>query len=96
MTVQVRAAGRRIQVSVADQGPGIPLHAREPVFERFWSGSDCGGHSGLGLAIGRTIARRHGGELRLGESRSGCCELVVELPAASIDGVLSMAPPDAA
>lgn len=96
VAVQVQAADRQIQVSVADQGPGIPLHDREQVFERFWSGSDRGGHSGLGLAIGRAIARRHGGELRLGESRSGCCELVVELPAASIDGVLSMAPPDAA
>jgi signal transduction histidine kinase len=51
------------------------------VFERFWSGADRGGHSGLGLAIGRAIARRHGGELRLGESRAGRCELVVALPA---------------
>lgn len=41
---------------------------------------DAGGHSGLGLAITRSIAQRHGGELRLGESRPGRCVLVVELP----------------
>jgi signal transduction histidine kinase len=81
VSLQVRRASRLIRVTVADQGPGIPLQDREQVFERFWSGSDRGGHSGLGLAIGRAIARRHGGELRLGESREGRCELVVELPA---------------
>jgi signal transduction histidine kinase len=80
VSVEVRRLGRRLRIAVADQGPGIPAQAREQVFERFWSGSDRGGHSGLGLAIGRAIARRHGGELRLGESRPGCCELVVELP----------------
>ena len=81
--LQVSRVGRLIRVVVADQGPGIPLQDREQVFQRFWSGADRGGHSGLGLAIGRAIARRHGGELLLGESRAGRCELVVELP--SID-----------
>ena len=72
-----------LRVEVIDGGPGIEPEQREQVFERFWSGSDqadAGGHSGLGLAIARSIARRHGGELRLGESRPGRCELVVELP----------------
>jgi signal transduction histidine kinase len=81
VSLQVKREGRLIRVTVADQGPGIPLYDRERVFERFWSGADRGGHSGLGLAIGRAIARRHGGELRLGESRAGRCELVVALPA---------------
>ena len=81
VSVLVQRAGRLIRVTVADEGPGIPLQHRERIFERFWSGADRGGHSGLGLAIGRAIARRHGGELRLGESRAGRCELVVELPA---------------
>jgi len=81
VSVQVHRAGRLIRVTVADEGPGIPLQDREQVFERFWSGADLGGHSGLGLAIGHAIARRHGGDLRLGESRQGRCELVVELPA---------------
>ncbi|MEB3362488.1 MAG: sensor histidine kinase [Synechococcaceae cyanobacterium] len=80
VSLEVSRTGRLIRVTVADQGPGIPPQDREQVFERFWSGADRGGHSGLGLAIGRAIARRHGGELRLGESRAGRCELVVELP----------------
>lgn len=80
VTVRVSLAARLLRVAVADQGPGIRPEDRERVFERFWTSADRGGHSGLGLAIGRAIARRHGGELRLGENRPGCCELLVELP----------------
>jgi signal transduction histidine kinase len=80
--VLAHRAGRLIRVTVADEGPGIPLQDRERMFDRFWSGADRRGQSGLGLAIGRAIARRHGGDLRLGESRPcrephdflmGCC-----------------------
>ena len=94
VSVQASTAGRLIRVSVADQGPGIPRPDHERVFERFWSGADRGGQSGLGLAIGRAIARRHGGDLRLGDSRAGRCELVVELPAAALDGSLASPPTD--
>jgi signal transduction histidine kinase len=83
VSVQVQAGGRQVRVAVCDQGAGIPIEQRERVFDRFWSGADRGGHSGLGLAIGRAIARRHGGELRLGTSRPGLCVLLVELPAIS-------------
>jgi signal transduction histidine kinase len=83
VSLEVTAASLRVQVAVCDQGPGIPMAQREQVFDRFWSGVDRGGHSGLGLAIGRAIARRNGGELRLGESRPGRCVLLVELPAAT-------------
>jgi two-component system sensor histidine kinase TctE len=71
-----------VRVAVADEGPGIPAQARERVFERFWSGTDRGGQSGLGLAIARAIASRHGGNLRVGESEGGCV-LLVELPIAA-------------
>ena len=49
------AAGPRLRVS--DDGPGIPEAVRVRLFERFSSGS--GGH-GLGLALVRAIAQRHG------------------------------------
>ena len=80
-----QAAARDIQLELSPNptchSVPCPTQDRERVFERFWSGADRGGHSGLGLAIGRAIARRHSSELRLGESRAGRCELVVALPA---------------
>ena len=82
-TVAVRllsSGRRRLRVEVEDGGPGIAPQERQRVFERFWRGRDRGGHGGLGLAIARAIARRHGGELELGESRPGRCVLQVDLP----------------
>ena len=77
-----------ITLSVCDEGPGIPEEKREKVFQRFHSdrpeGEDFGKHSGLGLAIARTIAEAHDGTL-VAASRSdkstGAC-LVLDLPAA--------------
>ena len=78
--IDVTPGARLVEVAVIDQGPGIPMPQQQQVFDRFWQGRDRGGHSGLGLAIARAIARRHGGELRLAESRPGRCVLLVELP----------------
>ena len=80
VTIAVTAGARLVRVAVMDQGPGIPLPQQEQVFDRFWKGRDRGGYSGLGLAIARAIASRHGGDLRIGESRPGHCVLLVELP----------------
>ncbi|MEB3156477.1 MAG: sensor histidine kinase [Cyanobacteriota bacterium] len=79
---QGRAQAMKLLV-VADEGPGIPPRARERVFARFWSGSDRGGQSGLGLAIAQAIAPRHGGTLGIGENEvSSGCVLFVDLPIA--------------
>jgi two-component system sensor histidine kinase ChvG len=87
--IEVRIArdDDRIETSICDQGPGIPAEAREKVFTRFHSlrpeAEDFGDHSGLGLAIGRTIAEAHDGTLvvRDADNGHGAC-LVLTLPAA--------------
>ncbi|PEQ13291.1 sensor histidine kinase [Novosphingobium sp. PC22D] len=79
--------GDRVLVSVSDEGPGIPADAREKIFERFHSlrpaSEEFGTHSGLGLAIARTIVEAHFGRLTAGaraDGREGA-RLIVSLPA---------------
>ncbi|WP_232725793.1 sensor histidine kinase [Qipengyuania seohaensis] len=51
------------RLSVVDQGPGIPAAEREKVFERFYRGTTAASGtqgSGMGLALARAIAQRHG------------------------------------
>jgi two-component system sensor histidine kinase ChvG len=56
----------RIEISVEDDGPGIPPHALERIFERFYTDrpeQGFGQNSGLGLSISRQIVEAHGGRI---------------------------------
>ncbi len=67
--IRITAAyhGDRATLEVADHGPGVPQDERDLIFERFQRGTRTGGEGGfgLGLAIGRELARRLDGELAL-------------------------------
>jgi len=88
--IVIEAARRdgRVQIAVSDEGPGIPAEARDKVFERFHSdrpeGEDFGSHSGLGLAIARTIVTAHDGTLTVTDRTGGKsgARLVIDLPEA--------------
>ncbi|AOK30520.1 histidine kinase [Burkholderia singularis] len=71
ITVRVRADGAAgaAHLEVEDTGPGIPVHERERVVERFYRilGREGDG-SGLGLAIVREIATQHGGTLTIDDN----------------------------
>ncbi len=67
--VSVAADSTAVVLTVEDSGPGIAADERERVFDRFYriAGSEASG-SGLGMAIIKAIADRHGATLTLGES----------------------------
>jgi two-component system sensor histidine kinase ChvG len=84
--VRIWAQDGRVNLSVSDDGPGIALQEREKVFDRFHSirpdEEAFGAHSGLGLAIARTIAEAHDGTLAIvdkPDSTPGAC-LMLSLP----------------
>ncbi len=86
VTVAVRRQAKHVELSVSDQGPGIPAAERERVFDPFTRlpgvRRDRAGGTGLGLAIGRRIAIAHGGTVRVDDAPGGGAMFTVELPAA--------------
>jgi signal transduction histidine kinase len=83
LVVRLCARDRGLEVTVADNGPGIAPEAREHLFELFFTTKDRG--TGLGLPLTREIVVAHGGALRAVdapmEDGGGAC-FVVWLPAA--------------
>ncbi|HET9019864.1 MAG TPA: ATP-binding protein [Acetobacteraceae bacterium] len=73
-----RLTERSVQVTVDDDGPGIPAAKREDMFKPFASGA--AGGTGLGLTIARDIVRAHGGEIVLEDSPLGGLRARVRLP----------------
>ncbi|MFG6468472.1 sensor histidine kinase [Roseateles sp. BYS87W] len=65
ITVRLRDAGGQVVLEVEDNGPGVPADLGERAFERFVRGATGGDGCGLGLAIVREIAERHGGRCEL-------------------------------
>ncbi|TMH41921.1 MAG: HAMP domain-containing histidine kinase [Betaproteobacteria bacterium] len=83
--VRVSRVGNGAELAVCDRGPGVPEAECDRVFEPFYRiGARQG--AGLGLALVRQIARRHGGEARCApQSGRGTCFIVV-LPERSRQG----------
>jgi len=84
VTVRVSRHASGAQVTVADDGPGMPPDERQRAGERFFRGGrNTLPGSGLGLAIVRSIAERHGGtvDVGAGPGERGL-EVSITLPAA--------------
>ncbi|MDX3417726.1 HAMP domain-containing sensor histidine kinase [Streptomyces sp. MD20-1-1] len=89
ITVTVRREGGEAVVGVADDGEGVAEADRERIFERFVrldaARSRDDGGAGLGLAIARDVAVRHGGTLTAGAAPAGGALFELRLPLAGAD-----------
>ncbi|WP_432004496.1 ATP-binding protein [Streptomyces parvus] len=84
VAVSVAADGRGVRVEVRDDGAGVPEDERERIFERFVRLDDArsrdDGGAGLGLAIARDVAARHGGTLTVHRAAEGGAAFRLWLP----------------
>jgi signal transduction histidine kinase len=85
--VAARAVGAEVEISVSDNGPGIPPDQLERIFERFTRG-DAGltqrvGGTGLGLAISKSLVELHGGSIRAESTIGAGSTFHVRLPVAT-------------
>lgn len=84
--VGARLVGERVEITVTDQGPGIPEHEQERIFERFYrideARSRATGGTGLGLAIVKHVCANHGGDVTVWSELGEGSTFTVRLPAA--------------
>lgn len=90
VVVTLREEAERVELTIADDGPGIPPDARERIFERFTRLDEArarvAGGFGLGLAITREIVERHAGEVFVDPQYAGGARFIVRLPKRNSEG----------
>jgi two-component system sensor histidine kinase QseC len=83
-TVRVRVGEEsgRVVTDVSDSGPGIPIAARERIFDRFYRAPSTASGTGLGLSVARGAVEANGGELTLVETGPDGSTFRIALPPA--------------
>jgi len=91
VTVTTYSVNRRAELTVSDDGPGIPRRVQGRIFERFYTADSAGG-SGLGLAIARELAQRMQGRVAIASSKRFTA-FTLDLPRSRTDAVAPLATP---
>jgi signal transduction histidine kinase len=79
VTVSVGRAGDFAEITVTDNGPGVPADRREEIFKPFVSSKGSKG-TGLGLPVSRKTLREHGGDLIVADADGGGTRFVLRIP----------------
>jgi two-component system, OmpR family, sensor kinase len=82
VTVTTYSVNRRAELTVSDEGSGIPQRVQTRIFERFYTADKAGG-SGLGLAIASELAQRMDGRITISSSRRFTA-FTLDLPPAQV------------
>ena len=80
ITIQSQTVGDVIQVTVADDGPGISKDIMGRIFEPFYTTKELGKGTGLGLSICHGIIGDHGGQIRIESAEGEGTTFTIELP----------------
>ncbi|HEY6827125.1 MAG TPA: ATP-binding protein, partial [Gemmatimonadaceae bacterium] len=85
ITIGVDARGGRVEFSVNDSGPGIPLENQPRLFDRYWQSSNGARArgTGLGLSIAKGIVDAHGGDIWVRSTPGEGSTFTFAIPAAS-------------
>jgi two-component system, NtrC family, nitrogen regulation sensor histidine kinase NtrY len=90
IAAQAHRDGQRVQLVVADDGPGIPADVRDRIFLPYFSTKTTG--MGLGLPIVHQIVTDHGGQVWVEDNRPHGSRFVIELPASAAVAAASPTP----
>jgi len=71
VTVTTRNLGDKIEISISDNGPGIPDAIKDKIFQPFFTTKPTGQGTGLGLSLSYDIVKAHGGEISAHNLKEG-------------------------
>jgi signal transduction histidine kinase len=80
VNVSTKRLSDKIEISVKDNGRGVPKEIREKIFQPFFSTKPTGQGTGLGLSLSYDIIKAHGGTLEVNSKEGDGSEFVVHLP----------------
>ncbi|MCB0664222.1 MAG: HAMP domain-containing histidine kinase, partial [Saprospiraceae bacterium] len=73
-----------IEITVTDNGPGIPDEIKDKIFQPFFTTKSTGQGTGLGLSLSYDILKAHGGEIRVETNSGAGSAFVIQLPVVRI------------
>ena len=80
VTVSTKKLDDQIEISVKDNGEGIPEKVRDKIFQPFFTTKPTGSGTGLGLSLSYDIVKAHGGEIKLESKEGQGTEFIIQIP----------------
>ncbi len=80
VSIRTKKTGNKVEISVADNGNGIPQKILDKIFQPFFTTKPTGQGTGLGLSLSYDIVKAHGGELNVETKEGEGTEFIIQLP----------------
>ena len=80
VSINTKKLNNKIEISVADNGNGIPSSIKDKIFQPFFTTKPTGQGTGLGLSLSYDIVKAHGGELKVETEEGEGSEFIIQLP----------------
>ena len=80
VSVSTRKINNKIEITVKDNGSGIPKKILDKIFQPFFTTKPTGQGTGLGLSLSYDIVKAHGGEIKVETKEGEGSELIIVLP----------------
>ena len=81
VAVSTKKSGNKVEITVSDNGNGIPEKIRQKIFQPFFTTKPTGQGTGLGLSLSYDIVKAHGGELEVATEEDAGTTFIIRLPA---------------
>ena len=80
VSVSTKRMGNKVEISVKDNGDGIPKKVLDKIFQPFFTTKPTGAGTGLGLSLSYDIVKAHGGEIQVQTKEGEYAMFIIQLP----------------